>query len=45
MPNMNMQIPHTIKPVRMFFFARRRVIISEKNTSYGRPGCWPISDR
>jgi hypothetical protein len=27
MPNMNMQIPHTIKPVRMFFFAKRLVIM------------------
>src|SRR6201996_8464973 len=27
MPNMNMQIAHTIRPVRMFLRARRRVII------------------
>jgi len=37
-PNMSMQIPPTISPVRMFFFAKRLVIISEKNTFYGRPG-------
>jgi hypothetical protein len=28
MPNMNMQIPHTISPVRMFLRASRRVIMS-----------------
>jgi len=29
MANMNMQIPHTISPVRMFFFAKRLVIMGE----------------
>jgi hypothetical protein len=28
-PNMNMQIAHTIRPVMMFLRASRRVIISE----------------
>jgi hypothetical protein len=37
MPNMNMQIPHTISPVRMFFFAKRLVIMGGKITSCGRP--------
>ena len=36
MPNMNMQIAHTISPVRMFLRARRRVIIGGKNTSCAR---------
>jgi hypothetical protein len=30
MPNMNMQIPHTISPVRMFLRASRRVIMSRE---------------
>ena len=30
MPNMNMQIAHTIRPVRMFLRARRRVIIGRR---------------
>jgi hypothetical protein len=38
MPNMNMQIAHTIKPVRMFFCARRRVIIARKDTYCGGQG-------
>jgi hypothetical protein len=37
-PNMNMQIAHTISPVRTFLRARRRVIMNAKNTSCGRPG-------
>jgi hypothetical protein len=32
MPNMNMQIAPTIRPVRMFFLARRRFIVDAKNT-------------
>lgn len=31
-PNMNMQIPHTIRPVRMFLRASRRVIVGGKNS-------------
>jgi hypothetical protein len=31
-PNMNMQIAHTIRPVRMFLRASRLVIIATKNT-------------
>jgi hypothetical protein len=30
---MNMQMAHTISPVRMFFFASRRFIVGVKNTS------------
>jgi hypothetical protein len=32
-PNMNMQMADTINPVRMFFRARRRVIIVAENTA------------
>jgi hypothetical protein len=31
-PNMNMQMPDTINPVRMFLRARRRFIIAAENT-------------
>jgi hypothetical protein len=31
-PNMNMQMAHTISPVRMFLAARRRVIMDAEDT-------------
>ncbi len=40
MPNMNMQMAHTISPVRMFLFARRRFIVGAKNTRRGRAYRW-----
>jgi hypothetical protein len=33
-PNMNMQIPETIRPVRMFLRARRRVIFMGRDAFY-----------
>jgi hypothetical protein len=40
MPNMNMQIAPTIRPVRMFLFARRLVIMGAKNTPRTRAYRW-----